>query len=205
MFEADLFREKSFQLLKVGKCLVIRHDFFFSWSRYGKNTLCMLSRNFCFSFLSKFAKKSLFSSLNLLIHSTKILKDHRYISHRVYALTPQLWHSVFSRCFDKFQQNLQKVLSKFQFTSSSENELCSGPIGIHGIKNENWEILKFIRKSHFSSCLSEIPQNMLSVCQALWQTFAHSIVSRFWEKKSVSRARKKSFWKICIFCEKQRF
>ena len=48
-----------------------------------------------------------------VIHSTKILKGHRYISHRVYAMTLQLWHPVLSSCFDDFQQHLQEVLSKF--------------------------------------------------------------------------------------------
>ena len=88
------------------------------------------------------------------------------ISYRGYAMTLQLWHPVFSSCFYKFQQNLQEVLSKFWFTISNENELCPDPIGIHGIKNENWEFLKFTR--NFISFLSEIPKNMLSVCQALW-------------------------------------
>ena len=104
----------------------------------------------------------------LIIHSTKKLKGHRYISYRVYATTLQLWHPVFSRWFDNFQQNLQRALSNIQFKISSENKLCPGPIGIHGIKNENSEFLKFMRKSNFISFLSEIPQNMLSVCQALW-------------------------------------
>ena len=84
-----------------------------------------------------------------LIHSTKILKGHRYISHRVYAMNLQLWHPVFSRCFDKFQQNLQEVLSKVQFTISSENDLCPGPIDIHGIKKRKLRISEIQDKNQF--------------------------------------------------------
>ena len=68
--------------------------------------------------------------------------------------------NVFSSCFDDFQQHLQEVLSKFQSTISSENELWPGPIGIHGIKNENCDFLKFYRKLNFILLLSEIPINI---------------------------------------------
>ena len=46
----------------------------------------------------------------------------------------------------------------FQFTIASENDLCPGPFGIHGIKTENCEFLKFIRKSNLISFLSETPK-----------------------------------------------
>ena len=75
--------------------------------------------------------------LQAYIHPAKILKGHRYISHRVHAMTLQLRYPVFSRSFDNFQQNLQEVLSKIQFTMSSGDKLCQGPFGIHGIKIEN--------------------------------------------------------------------
>ena len=48
---------------------------------------------------------------------------------------------------------LQQISTKFtggtvevSIYDSSENELFPGSIGIHEIKNENWEFLKFIRK-----------------------------------------------------------
>ena len=131
-------------------------------------------------------------------NSTKILKGHRYISNMVYAMTLQLWHPVFSRCFDKFQQNLQEVLSEIQFTMSCENELCPGPIGIHGLKNKNWKFLKFIWKIKVCSISSEIPpkhvvcpsNTLINMC-----TF-HCVQILI---KISFRSKKKNFWKISFF------
>jgi len=58
-------------------------------------------------------------------------------------------------------------MTKIQFTISSENELYPSPIGIHGMKNNNREFLKFIRKLNFISFLSKIHKNVLSVRQTL--------------------------------------
>jgi len=66
----------------------------------------------------------------------------------------------FNKIYRRYCQRLNTI--------SSENELCPGPIVIHGLKNQNLEFIKFIRKSNFILVLSEIPQNLLSVCQALW-------------------------------------
>ena len=138
------------------------------------------------------------------IHSTKILKGHRYISHRVYAMTLQLWHAVFSRCFDKLQWHLQQVLSKIQFTISNENELCPGPIGIHGLKNENWEFLKFIRNqisSHFYMKYQK------TYCQSVKHFNKHVNIPLcpIFKNNQFPGQEKKNFWKICIFLWKPTF
>ena len=130
------------------------------------------------------------------LHLPKILKGHRYISNRVYAMTLQLWHPVFLRCFDKFQQNLQAI--------PCENELCPCPIGTHGLKNKKWEILKFIRKSKFVLFHLKYRKHVVGLSSTLINICTFYCVHFLKEKKQFLE-QEKNFEKSALFVKNKVF
>jgi len=79
---------------------------------------------------------------------------------------------------------------------------CPGSIEIHGIKNENWEFLKFIRKLNFISFLSEIsPKHVVCPSSNLISIYTFQCV-QFLKKKNQFPVQENNFRKIRFFCEK---
>ena len=115
----------------------------------------------------------------------------------------QLWQSVHFICFDEFQQHLQEVLSKFQFRNSSEIEICTGPVSVHGIKKIYESFWNFLKYSISFYSLSWIPVKSLRYVKH-FDKHCH-VPFHPYQTKISFRSKKNACWKECTFGWKNDF